>query len=330
MSERYHPDADQVAFVDSVSKSLTSILPLSRLHDSHEESPQTWADLDSLGLFGIATSEHEGGSGLGAAEEALIVLALGRRAVGPSVLATIGATHVPTAANYLPPSAERRVAAGYRRGERVVFVEDSAAQLVLVRSDAGAALFERAQSSRVVDAQLWSSRLWQADALGAPVAEATPAQVLRLRLLDAAALAGLALAAQEMAVGYAGLREQFGRPIGSYQAVKHHCANMAIAARQACDLVSFAAIAIDDGRADAALQVESALYVAGSAALDNCGKNIQVHGGMGFSDEADPHLLLKRSRVLLEIAGGLEAALLRVGSCPAEAEPSAHAQRGVR
>jgi alkylation response protein AidB-like acyl-CoA dehydrogenase len=319
MSERYHPDADQVAFVDSVSKSLMSILPLSRLHESHEESPQIWADLDNLGLFGIATSEHEGGSGLGAAEEALIVLALGRRAVGPSVLATIGATHVPTAANYLPPSAERRVAAGYRRGERV-----------LVRSEEGAALFEHAQSSRVVDAQLWSSRLWQADALGAPVAEATPAQVLRLRLLDAAALAGLALAAQEMAVGYAGLREQFGRPIGSYQAVKHHCANMAIAARQACDLVSFAAVAIDDGRADAALQVESALYVAGSAALDNCGKNIQVHGGMGFSDEADPHLLLKRSRVLLEIAGGLEAALLRVGSCPAEAEPSAHAQRGVR
>jgi alkylation response protein AidB-like acyl-CoA dehydrogenase len=133
-----------------------------------------------------------------------------------------------------------------------------------------------------------------------------------------------------MAVGYAGMREQFGRPIGSFQAVKHHCANMAIAARLACDQVSFAAVAIDDGRADAALQVESAVYVAGSSALDNCGKNIQVHGGMGFSDEADPHLLLKRARVLLEIAGGLEAGLTRVLACAPNAELSVQAQRGAR
>src|SRR3546814_1614186 len=112
----------------------------------------------------------------------------------------------------------------------------------------------------------------------------------RLRLIDAAALAGIAQAALQMGVDYAGLREQFGRPIGTFQAVKHHCANMAIAARCARDQVSFAAVAIDEGRADAALQVESALFVAGTAAIENAGKNIQIHGGIGFSDEADPHL----------------------------------------
>jgi alkylation response protein AidB-like acyl-CoA dehydrogenase len=320
MSERYHPDSEQVAFVDSVGKSLSSILPLSRLHHSHEESPQIWADLNNLGVFAIATPEQDGGSGLGAAEEALIVLELGRRVVGPSVLATIGATHLPGAAKRLPGSAEHRVAAGYRRENRVVFVEDSGAQWLLVRSATGAALFERPKASQGVDAQLWSSELRQADGLGERVAQATPAQALRLRLLDAAALAGIARAAQEMAVGYAGMREQFGRPIGSQQAVKHHAANMAIAARLASDLVSFAAIAVDDGRADAALQVESAFYVSGSAAIDNCGKNIQIHGGMGFSDEADPHHLLKRARVLVEIAGGLEAALARVAACPPSEE----------
>jgi alkylation response protein AidB-like acyl-CoA dehydrogenase len=355
MSERYHPDSDQVAFVDSVSKSLASILPLSRLHTSgatsaptsgatsaptsgatsaptaHEESSQIWADLSNLGVFGIAAPEQEGGSGLGAAEEALIVIELGRRVVSPAVLATIGATHLPGAAKRLPPSAEHRVAAGYRtghRGERVVFIEDSTAQLVLVRGEQGAGLFERPTASRVLDAQLWSNRLSQADGLGRLVAEATPQQAMMLRLLDAAALAGIARAAQEMAVGYAGMREQFGRPIGSQQAVKHHCANMAIAARLACDQVSFAAIALDDGRADAALQIESAFYVAGSAAIDNCGKNIQVHGGMGFSDEADPHLLLKQARVYVEIAGGLEAALTRVGALPPSAELTEHALRG--
>jgi alkylation response protein AidB-like acyl-CoA dehydrogenase len=112
------------------------------------------------------------------------------------------------------------------------------------------------------------------------------------------------------------VREQFGRAIGSFQAVKHHCANMALAARCACDQVGFAAIAVDDDRDDAALQVESALFVAGSAAIENSGKNIQVHGGIGFSEEAAPHRLLKRARVLVQLAGGLEAALSRVTSYP--------------
>jgi alkylation response protein AidB-like acyl-CoA dehydrogenase len=164
-----------------------------------------------------------------------------------------------------------------------------------------------------------------ASALGRPLAEANPAQVLRMRLLEAAVLAGIARAALDMAVAYAGMREQFGRPIGTFQAVKHHCANMALAARCASDQLSFAAVALDDvasgePRADTALQVESALYVAASAALENCAKNIQVHGGMGFSDEADPHKLLKRARVFVEIAGGLEAALNRIADCPASTE----------
>jgi alkylation response protein AidB-like acyl-CoA dehydrogenase len=323
MSDQYHPTSDQVAFADSVGKSLLSLLPLSRLHQSHEESAQTWAALSDLGVLGISTPEEQGGSGLGATEEALIVIELGRRVVAPSVLSTIAATHLHPAAKHLHPEAKRpagqnahRVAAGYRRGDRVIYVEDSNAKLLLVRSESGAGLFERAPSSRLIDAQLWSSRLLEVTELGKPVAEATAAQVLRLRLIDAAALAGIARAALEMAVGYAGLREQFGRPIGSFQAIKHHCANMALAARCASDQVSFAAVAVDDGRDGAALQVESAFYVAASSAIDNCGKNIQVHGGIGFSDEADPHRLLKRARVLVEIGGGLEAALSRIADLP--------------
>jgi alkylation response protein AidB-like acyl-CoA dehydrogenase len=326
MSDRYHPTSDQVAFADSVGKSLLSILPLSRLHESHEENAQTWTALSDLGVLGISAPEEQGGSGLGATEEALIVIELGRRVVAPSVLSTIAAMHLHSAATRLPSADKRllasgpqRVAAAYRRGDRVICIEDSNANLVLVRSASGAALFERptsSQLSRLIDPQLWSSRLIELSGLGKPLAEATAPQQLRLRLIDAAALAGIARAALEMAVGYAGTREQFGRPIGSFQAIKHQCANLALAARCACDQVSFAAVAVDEGRDDAALQVESAFYVAGSAAIENCGKNIQVHGGMGFSDEAVPHRLLKRARVLVEIAGGLEAALTRLAELP--------------
>jgi alkylation response protein AidB-like acyl-CoA dehydrogenase len=153
--------------------------------------------------------------------------------------------------------------------------------------------------------------------LGTPIARFEAPQLLRLRLIDAAALAGISQAALDMSVAYAGTRAQFGRPIGSFQAVKHHCANMVSAARRARDQTCFAAVAIDEGRDDAALQVECALFVAGSAALENAGKNIQIHGGMGFSDEADPHLLLKRAQLLIAIAGGLEAANERIANIKA-------------
>ena len=316
MSEQYHPNSDQVAFADSVAKSLRSLLPLNRLHLSNEESPQTWAALHELGVLGISVSEDRGGSGLGATEEALIVIELGRRVVAPSVLSTIGATHVRTAANYVRDTAKRRVAACYRHGTKIVCIDDSHAELLLARSESGAELYERPASSRVLDEKLWASRLLELEP-AASLAKTSADEAVRLRLLDAAVLAGIADAALEMAVAYAKLREQFGRSIGSYQAVKHHCANMALAARSAIDQVSFAAVAVDSERADAMLQVENAFFVAGTAALENCGKNIQVHGGIGFSDEADPHQLLKRARLFVAIAGGLEAALTRIAALPA-------------
>jgi alkylation response protein AidB-like acyl-CoA dehydrogenase len=285
-------------------------LPTARLHQLKEEDAPTWAALRELGVLEIATREEHGGSGLGAAEEALIVLELGRRAVAASVLASIGAAH-------LTVVSARRVGAGYRRGKRVITVADAHAELVLIRSAAGAVLCEPTPASRILDETLWSSNLLESSEHGRVLAEATPSQVMRLRLIDAAALAGVARAALDMAVAYALLREQFGRQIGSYQAIKHHCANMAFSARTAADQVSFAAIALDDDRDDAVLQVESALYVAGSAALENCGTNIQIHGGIGFSDEAEPHLLLKRAHLYLEVAGGLEATLNRIGEIPA-------------
>jgi alkylation response protein AidB-like acyl-CoA dehydrogenase len=321
MSERYHPDPDQLAFASSVSKSLASMLPFARLHQAQEESIADWRALAELGVFGIALPAAHGGSDLGATEEALIVLELGRRAVAPAVLATLGAAHLRQQDGQPVLASVPRVAAGYRRNERVVFISESSAEYLLVRSEAHASLHEYPKSARVIDGALWSSRLCETAELGASLAEATPVQCLRLRLIDAAALAGIARAALDMAVAYAGLREQFGRPIGTFQAIKHHCADMALAARCASDQLSFSAVALDEQRDDAQLQIENALYVAGAAALQNSGKNIQIHGGIGFSDEADPHRLLKRTRVLLELAGGLEAALTRIANYPVVAAP---------
>jgi alkylation response protein AidB-like acyl-CoA dehydrogenase len=309
---RYQPNADQLALVSTIEESLTELLPLARLHASTFEDATTWSSLDDIGLFNITASEDSGGSGLGAVEEALIAVALGRGAVAPAVLATMGAVHVIAEPASLPARGQR-IAAGYRRGERIIFIEDNAPSFVLVREPEQAALYElTSAASQEVETRLWCANLRRPEKLGRQIGRVEGNKLLRLRLLDAATLAGLAQAAVEMGVTYALERQQFGRPIGTFQAIKHHCANMAMAARCARDQTSFAAVAVDEEREDAALQIESALLVAGSAALDNTGKNIQIHGGMGFSDEANPHLLLKRSQVLLALAGGLDACTRRI------------------
>jgi alkylation response protein AidB-like acyl-CoA dehydrogenase len=308
---QYHPSAEQVALANTIEDSLAELLPLSRVHRAHEEDEDAWRQLEEIGIFAMGLDEAAGGSGLGAVEEALIGMALGRRLAGPAVFATIGAAHAPSSSR--TPHA-LRVASGYRRGDKVVIVSDPKAQRVLVRSPSRAELFEFPQGAHRVDSRHWLGDLCEAPAQGEPIASIDDAGVLRLRLLDAAALAGIAQAALDMGVSYAGTREQFGRPIGSFQAVKHHCANMAIAARCARDQTAFAAVAIDQGREDAVFQLESALFVAGSAALENAAKNIQIHGGLGFSDEADPHLLIKRAQLLLAVAGGLEAANDRIAN----------------
>jgi hypothetical protein len=119
----------------------------------------------------------------------------------------------------------------------------------------------------------------------------------RAMVLAASYLTGLAAAAAALATEHAKTREQFGKPIGVHQAIKHTCVNMEIAAEAAQAQTFFAAIAVASGRADALLQVLSAVTVAGSAAVDNAAAGIHVFGGMGYTFENDMHLYLKRAHV---------------------------------
>jgi alkylation response protein AidB-like acyl-CoA dehydrogenase len=115
--------------------------------------------------------------------------------------------------------------------------------------------------------------------------------------LSAAFLTGLATAAAALSTEYAKTREQFGKPIGVNQAIKHACVNMEIAAQAAQAQTLFAAIALESGRDDALRQLLSAMAVAGSAAVDNAATGIHIFGGMGYTFESDMHLYLKRAHV---------------------------------
>ena len=121
------------------------------------------------------------------------------------------------------------------------------------------------------------------------------------RILASAEAVGVAWASLEMAVEYAKVREQFGRTIGTFQAVKHHAANMLVDAEQTTAAVWDAARAddLDSAWFPAAVAASHAIR----AQIFNSQNNIQLHGGIGFTWEHDAHLYLRRARTLAALMG---------------------------
>ncbi|MDV6976972.1 acyl-CoA dehydrogenase family protein [Mycobacterium intracellulare] len=149
------------------------------------------------------------------------------------------------------------------------------------------------------------SRSWARLDLDATIADWTqlPAGTLAL-LRDALAVhrafdaLGAAARLLDMTVSYAKQREQFGAPIGSFQAVKHHCADMAVAVEAGRATLWAAALALDTASAAARSRAASAAAAyTKSAAAKVAGTALQVHGGIGFTWEHDLHLFLRRIKV---------------------------------
>jgi alkylation response protein AidB-like acyl-CoA dehydrogenase len=138
------------------------------------------------------------------------------------------------------------------------------------------------------------------DVLGAPGSAAPQlSRLLRRAGVGAAAeMLGAARRCLDMAVGYAKVREQFGQPIGSFQAIRHKCADMLLEAENSHSAVYYAAWALDAGAEDAATAASIAKAYVGDASRKVCGEAIQVHGGIGFTWEYDLHMYFKRAKAL--------------------------------
>jgi alkylation response protein AidB-like acyl-CoA dehydrogenase len=121
-------------------------------------------------------------------------------------------------------------------------------------------------------------------------------------VLDRAAIAlsaemcGAAQRVLDITVDYAKLRVAFGKPVGSYQGVKHKCADMLVEIENAKSLTYYAAWAIDENDPDAAMAVSMAKAAASDAGRRVCAAGIQLHGGIGMTWEHDLHLYLKRAK----------------------------------
>jgi alkylation response protein AidB-like acyl-CoA dehydrogenase len=261
-----------------------------------------WRELGETGVFSITLPEADGGLELGVSEAALVFEELGRALVPGPLVATL------LAAPWIDGAATGETIVGrFEPGTPVSVVEhpgDLDALFTLApdgvrRLDPAAIVSTPVE--RPVDA-LTPLGIVDGDVpAGELIADVVTAERARLVgiVLTSALQLGLALRATELATTYAKEREQFGRVIGSFQAVKHLCADMLVRAEVARAAVYAAAVALD-GRSDddPARAAAVAKTMAGDAAIANGKTGIQVHGGIGFTWEVDAQRFWKRAIVL--------------------------------
>ncbi|WP_030317802.1 acyl-CoA dehydrogenase [Streptomyces sp. NRRL B-3229] len=234
-----------------------------------------WRELGAAGFFSLRVPEAGGGVGLGLPEAVLAFEEAGRVLLpGPLV-----ATHL--AAGVVAGAADGEVVvAGVDSGGLVEWLDAAD----VVRGDAtGAVPLES------VDPLTPLHRV-----PGAGAVAVDPVAVL----LTAAEQLGTATRACELAVQHARTREQFGQPIGAFQAVKHLCAGMLVRAETARAAVYAAAVTADP------VDIAAARLLADEAAERGARDCLQVHGGMGFTWECEVQLLLKRAWVRARRGGG--------------------------
>jgi len=309
------PDDEQQALASSFADVLAAEAPLSRLHREVDGDRALIRQLAALGWIGLGIPADKGGLGCGAVEEVLLMREAGRQLVGPGLVATMLAAQLADDGTpFIDGSrqASLSIAAGdgqylrldHHPGDASLATGDG---LTLIEEHA----FSNAIESRGIDDTVALSRA----TLQVPSGDSEAAE--RLTLWTAAILVGTAEAARDMAVAYAKVREQFGQPIGAFQAIKHRCADMALRCEAAWTQTCFAALALDGGRDDATFQIAAARLIAGDAALQNSRANIQVHGGIGFTEECDAQLLVRRTQLWLQIGGGTRSHQRALLACPA-------------
>ena len=275
------PTVEQLELQHGVRDLLSDRFPIDRLSQGFD--PPLWRALDETGVFGLRTE-----LGLGLTEAVLVFEELGRAAVPGPLVATF--------------------LAGDRADGPVALVEAEQSPLLVAHLDVATAVLVVDQDVRLAPVPVGRpvaepvdplSPLHELDASpGGDVLAGLDVQRTRLEgaTLTAALQVGLSARLTQLAVSYAGEREQFGRSVGGFQAVKHMCADMFVRTELARVAVHAAAVTLDDPDADDTVRlVAGAKLLADEAATTNGRAAVQVHGGMGFTWEVPVHFFLKRA-----------------------------------
>jgi alkylation response protein AidB-like acyl-CoA dehydrogenase len=281
---------------------------LRELAEGEAYDDEVWGELGELGWPGIFLDEAHGGQELGTVELAILSEELGyalapvpflSNAAAGLVLAEAGSDEQKE--RWLPgiASGEKRGTVGVvTNGEAVLVPDaDSAEVIVLLDGDSGTVIEAGAAEVEPFKTIDLTRRYGRVRASGGEPLAGDPAPARdRISVALAAELVGVAQRAMEMAVEYARERKQFGRPIGSYQAVSHACAQMLLEVESARSTSLYAAWAADSEPESLPLAASMAKAYASDAGWRVTAASLQVHGGIGFTWEHDLHFFLKRAR----------------------------------
>ena len=324
---------DQLLFRESVRDFLVNEVTPQRIRASWEtdsgRDDALWAQLADMGLTGMTVPEGLGGLGMSELDFVLLAQECGYVAL-PEPLVHTALVAVPMlteiggklAAEWLPRIAvgEAKVIVGLQQN---LLVEDAhvADLLLLQQGDSVVAATPDQVSLRHNVSVDPSRKLYSAQVLAgaATVASGAQAATLIANALNRGALGcaaqalGLAQRMIDLSVQYTSERQQFGKPIGSFQAVKHHMANVAVRLEYAKAPTHRAAYAIANGQSVAAHAVSHAKLVACEAANLAAKNSHQVHGAMGYTWEVDLHIFMKKAWALANTWGDAGFHKTRVG-----------------
>lgn len=315
MDFRFTPEQEMAA--DVVRKLLNGrcqSADLRRLMSSGDTRDETrWSSIAELGMAGALVPEQTGGLGLGAADFVLAAEAAGYVCLPEPLVENTGVA-LPLLAAVAPQSTIltaaldglQTVAVGHPANPLVADADTASALLlehqgalhlvlpddVKMEHQPSADPFRRLFSVKFVpDA---SSQVASGDAAAAALQTALD----RGALFSAAQMLGIAQRCVDLGVAYTRERKQFGKPIGSYQAVKHHLATAQVKIEFARPVVYAAAAGLHAHDIHSRARISQAKLAASEAADNAARASIQVHGAMGYSWEVDVHFYLKRALAL--------------------------------
>ncbi len=316
------PSPDQEQIIHAAHAFLAKELPVQ--HQRWEQGAAVTRDrallpqFAELGWIGLGIAEEHGGAGFGPCEEMFLFREAGRFLVTPILLAQVIAARLVLAAGMhdMAPgilACETRCGLAIQASAgRMYLIDAEGADLVVHVGDEAARLcrrsaFRAVQALRCLDdtVTLEIAEVEPCDDIVHLTGPAAAAIRRHISLLIAAMLAGSAEALRDLSVAHATERVQFGQKIGTFQAVSHKCADMALRCEAALSQAKFASILIAAERSDADYHVHAARIVALDAALSNAASSVQLHGGMGFAAEYPVHFFLKRARLLNQIGDAL-------------------------
>jgi len=305
------------------------------LAEAEKYDDDAWKEMCELGWAGIFIEEEHGGQGLGIVELVILMEELGYALAPVPFLSNAAAGLALQFAGtdeqkerWLPgiASGEARGTVGMLRdGEaRLVPDADSAEVIVLIGFDGSTSVVEAASAEiepfETMDRTRRFARVRAGG--GEPLGGDCFAAGDRIATALAAETVGVAQKAMEMAVEYARERKQFGRPIGSYQAVSHRCAQMLLEVEGSRSGAYYAAWCADAEPDSLPAAASGAKAYSSDAGWRVCGSSLQVHGGIGFTWEHDLHFFLKRAKTNAMLYGSAREHRERVASL-ALAKPEA-------